>query len=504
MKKVVGGIKLCRTHLFHPRNLILRKKMKTRLKLSPKKYLTQFSVVAAICALAACSSDDGSAVITGTGTIVVPGDSLAGDGEGNIAVTADPGAVFALTNRHDPSIQISAPAGVIPEPDLVNEVVAFSRTEDGELQQIGVFETGGLGENIRASGANPLASQDPLIVSKDNSFLFAVNAGSESISSFVINDDFTLSPATLDISTTGASNAQNPVSLTIFESTLYVVNTGAFFDENGDPATVLPQDRTRFSASIIGFTVGADGTLTELANSEVPGIGANAGSIEFSSNGQFLYVTERRTNNIITVPLDENQLPITDDAGVVQNASLLSQTEQPFGTDIYPAAGGDILLVSEGNNGVEGLSALSSYLVEDSGALTGISLSTGMEGDPLVTGFTFGCWVEFTETPLGDFAFVSNTPDGVITSYEVGDAGGLTVLESSAGTTGIDGDDTQNGVGVLDAEIVFPFLYQVVNNDGRIAQFMINTDGSLDREIDVEIVDTDLFRAGMFVGVAGF
>ena len=241
-----------------------------------------------------------------------------------------------------------------------------------------------------------------------------------------------------------------------------------------------------------------------MANSEVSGIGANAGSIEFSSNGQFLYVTERRTNNIVTVPLDENQLPLTDAAGIVQADVLLSQTEQPFGTDLYPAEGGDILLVSEGNNGVEGLSALSSYLVEDSGALTGISLSSGVEGDPLTTGFTFGCWVEFTETPVGDFAFVSNTPDGVITSYSVGDEGGLTRLEASAGTTGIDGDDTQNGVGVLDAEIVFPFLYQVVNNDGRIAQFMINTDGSLDREIAVEIVDTDLFRAGMFVGVAGF
>ena len=78
------------------------------------------------------------------------------------------------------------------------------------------------------------------------------------------------------------------------------------------------------------------------------------------------------------------------------------------------------------------------------------------------------------------------------------------MLESSAGVTGIEGDDTQNGAGVLDVEIVFPFLYQVVNNDGRIAQFLINEDGSLGRQIDAEVVDTDLFRGGMFVGVAGF
>ena len=294
------------------------------------------------------------------------------------------------------------------------------------------------------------------------------------------------------------------MSLTIFENTLYVVNTGVFPDVDGAPATTIPEVRDRVNSSIIGFTVNDDGTLTELANSELPGVGANAGSIEFSSNGQFLYITERRTNNILTIPLDANRLPIANDTGGFDFASLTSQTEQPFGTDLYPTDNGDILLVSEGNNGAAGLSALSTYLIEDNGSLTGISLSSGVEGDPLVTGFTFGCWVEFVETPTGDFAYVSNTPDGVITSYAVGDEGGLSVLESSAGVTGIEGDDTQNGAGVLDAEIVFPFLYHVVNNDGRIAQFVINDDGTLDRQIDAEIVDTDLFRGGMFVGVTGF
>ena len=142
--------------------------------------------------------------------------------------------------------------------------------------------------------------------------------------------------------------------------------------------------------------------------------------------------------------------------------------------------------------------------MEENGALTGISLSSGVEGDPLTTGFTFGCWVEFVETPTGDFAYVSNTPDGAITSFAVGEEGGLTRLESLAGTTNIEGDDTQNGVGVLDAEIVYPYLYQVVNNDGRIAQFAIGEDGSLTRMEEVEVVNTELFRPRMFVGIAGF
>ena len=145
-----------------------------------------------------------------------------------------------------------------------------------------------------------------------------------------------------------------------------------------------------------------------------------------------------------------------------------------------------------------------SYLVEDDGSLTGISLSSGVEGDPLTTGFTFGCWVEFVETPNGDFAYVSNTPDGVITSFAVGDQGGLTRLESEAATAGIGGDPTQNGGGVLDAEIAFPYLYQVVNNDSRIAQYFINSEGGLDRQWGLEIQDTELFLPRMFVGIAGF
>jgi len=483
-----------------------------RITNKPNKAVLAVSCMATMLVLAGCSSDDDDIGTGGTdnGTVVVdPGGDTDGDGSADGDGTADgdttggddttdgtgdgtataaaAGAIFALTNRHDPAIQVGASDDAVSDPTQINEVVAFSRSADGVLEQIGVFPTGGLGEN-----------------SKDNRFVFAVNAGSESISSFVINDDFSLSDGTLDISTSGSSGAQNPVSLTIFENTLYVVNTGVFPEVDGAPATAIPDVRNRVNSSIIGFTVNDDGTLTELANSELPGVGANAGSIEFSSNGQFLYVTERRTNNILTIPLDGNRLPIPNDAGSFDFLALTSQTDQPFGTDLYPTDGGDILLVSEGNNGAAGLSALSTYLVEDNGTLTGISLSSGVEGDPLVTGFTFGCWVEFVETPTGDFAYVSNTPDGVITSYAVGDEGGLSVLQSSAGVTGIEGDDTQNGAGVLDVEIVFPFLYQVVNNDGRIAQFVINDDGSLDRQLDEEIVDTDLFRGGMFVGIAGF
>ncbi len=439
----------------------------------------------------------------GSFNVSIPG-LTGGAQDDGVNATDAVGAMYALTNQHDPSQQISAAADAASEPDRVNQIVAYSRAADGTLTEIGVYDTGGVGENIRNSGANPLASQDPLIVSKDQRFVFAVNAGSESISSFRINEDYSLTPASLNVSTSGQTGAQNPVSLTVFEDVLYVVNTGNFVDANGDELDSLPADRNRTNASIIGFRIGDDGSLTEMPGSEWTSVGANAGSIEFNDTGEHLYITQRRTNEIIHVTLGDDDLPITYSNGSIRVNEIPSITSQPFGTDLYPVDGGSILLVSEGNNGAAGLSALSTYFIEENGALTGISLSSGVEGDPLTTGFTFGCWVEFVETPNGDFAYVSNTPDGVITSYAVGDEGGLTRLESMAGFTGIEGDDTQNGGGVLDAEIAYPFLYQVVNNDGRIAQFEIQADGSLERMIDAEVVNTELFRARMFVGIAGF
>ncbi len=501
----------------------LRKDLKTSLnmhKINKKK--TAFRTAASLSVLltvAACG--DGGVTLEGLEADLANGEQidieLSPNDDGSVSINVSDvlstddnvnsdaaGAMYALTNQHDPSQQISASDTAASEPDRRNQIVAYSRDENGELEQIGVYDTGGEGENIRNSGANPLASQDPLIVSKDRQFVFAVNAGSESVSSFRINEDYSLTPASLGVSTLGATGAQNPVSLTQYEDILYVVNTGNYIDENGQEVDTLPEDRNRVNSSIIGYRIGEDGSLTELAGSEVPGTGSNAGSIEFSSNGGFLYITERRTNNIVQVELGADSLPLTYDSGEIRSSDIVSITPQPFGTDLYPTDNGDILLVSEGNNGATGLSALSSYRIEENGALTGISLSSGVEGDPLVTGFTFGCWVEFVETPTGDYAYVSNTPDGTITSYSVGDEGGLTRLESLAGSAGIEGDDTQNGGGVLDAEIVYPYLYQVVNNDSRIAQFHINEDGSLERQQDVEIVDTELFVPRMFVGIAGF
>ena len=428
------------------------------------------------------------------------------------------GGIFALTNGFNPADQVGAANDAEVNLTYANQVVAFRRMANGSLVEAGTFETGGLGENIRNSGTNPLASQDPLIVSEDGEFLFAVNTGSESISSFAINqEDMTLEPASLNMSTEGASGGQNPVSLTIRGSVLYVANTGVFIEGNDD----VPGDRNRINSSIIGFNVLSDGTLLPLANSEISddNIAANAGSIELSEDGSTLYVTERRTNSIIRVFLDEQGVPLRNTSGGVITQAIPSNTQQPFGTDIVVTSDDvEVLLVSEGNNGIIGLSAVSSYVVEENGSLTAASASTGTVGDPLITQFTFGCWVETVSAPNGTiYAYVANTPDGTLSAYSVANDGTLSrifplpgPLPQEVPTPGTAAAGDVIGEGVLDTEIAYPYLYQVVSvgdaadatNNARIAVFEIVEGGNLEPRFELNEENAE-FRQGMFVGIAG-
>src|SRR3954447_21476622 len=79
------------------------------------------------------------------------------------AAQDSPGAVFALTN---------SAAG--------NAVAYYARSAQGALSYVGAFPTGGLG-----AGAN-LGSQGSVTLSDDGRSLYAVNAGSNSVSVFSV------------------------------------------------------------------------------------------------------------------------------------------------------------------------------------------------------------------------------------------------------------------------------------------------------------------------------
>ena len=182
------------------------------------------------------------------------------------------GAVYVLTNQ------------------VENAVAVFTRTAFGTLTPAGEFPTGGAGDPVPQGtdpATDPLASQGALIFDQGHQFLFAVNAGSNQISVLSVSD---LGLDQVDVVDSGGIR---PISLTVHDNLLYVLNEG------GTP-------------NITGFTIGDDGTLTPLAGSTQPLIGGTAADpaqVSFNHDGTLLVVTEKAGNRIDTYIVDENGLP---------------------------------------------------------------------------------------------------------------------------------------------------------------------------------------------------
>src|SRR6266516_4898040 len=65
-----------------------------------------------------------------------------------------------------------------------NEVIAFDRSEDGRLEPLGSFDTGG-----RGTGKPHLASQSSVVLSRDGAWLLVANAGTDELSLFAVETD---------------------------------------------------------------------------------------------------------------------------------------------------------------------------------------------------------------------------------------------------------------------------------------------------------------------------
>ncbi|WP_329474915.1 lactonase family protein [Kribbella sp. NBC_01484] len=70
-----------------------------------------------------------------------------------------------------------------------NQVVAYRRSADGTLQQAGTYPTGGRGGTLNGAIVDRLASQGSLTYDKAHRTLYAVNAGSNTVTVFGVAGD---------------------------------------------------------------------------------------------------------------------------------------------------------------------------------------------------------------------------------------------------------------------------------------------------------------------------
>jgi 6-phosphogluconolactonase len=318
------------------------------------------------------------------------------------------GAVYALTN---------ATTG--------NAVMVWDRAADGSLTPAGSYATGGLG-----SGAG-LGSQGAIILSKNNRWLFAVNAGSNEISSFEVEDHG------LRLIDKVASGGTLPTSLTADHDLLYVLNAGG-------------------SGNITGFVISNRGRLASLPDSTraLSSATSGPGQVQFSPDGGLLVVTEKATSLIDTFVVDSDGRA----NGLVSHAS---SGTTPFGFAFSKR--GD-LVVSEAN-GAPGGSAASSYDVDDEGNVEVVSGS-------VATHQGAACWVVITKN--GRFAYTANAASGSISGFSIGRDGSLTLLNAD-GRTGVTGDNPSDMALSENSQ----FLYVRIGRTGSIGAFAVQADGSL-------------------------
>jgi 6-phosphogluconolactonase len=304
-----------------------------------------------------------------------------------------------------------------------NAVKVFDRAGDGSLTEVGDFATGGNGTG------GGLGNQSSVVL--DGRHLFAVNAGSDSVSSFAVRRD---SVKLLD---TIGSGGDQPISLTVNHGLLYALNAGG-------------------TANISGFTVSRHGDLSPLARSTRPLSAAAPGpaQVSFDPRGELLVVTEKDTNLIDTYEVGRSGRP-----GVIEPQASAGMT--PFGF-AFDRRGH--LIVSEAFGGAADESAVSSYEVDD-GLIEPITPSAA-------TTETAACWIVVTDS--GRFAYTTNTGSASISGYRVTRGGDLSLLDAD-GVTGA------TGPGPIDMALTHGsrFLYSLNSGDGTISGFRVRFDGSL-------------------------
>lgn len=313
---------------------------------------------------------------------------------------------------------------------LNNEVLAYQRAFDGEFALKGHFRTGGRGSG---GTTDPLQSQGSLTLSEDHNLLFAINAGSGTVSSFHLLRGL---PVLVDQEPTGGAF---PVAVTEHNGTVYVLNAGG----NG---------------AVVAFHADALGRLYQISNSTTHLTATNDGASDILINpsGTTLVVIEKGPNNIDTFPIH----PDGTLGAVVVNHSV---TPGVFATVFTPSG---TLIVSENQPGGTDISSISSYSVNGNGTITAISQSVQTFGDG-------NCWNAIT--PNGKYVYVDNAGTSSVAGFALGANGTLTPIASTilatdpAGAANLDMAVSGDG----------KYLYTLNSGLGTIGVYGVNSDGTL-------------------------
>jgi 6-phosphogluconolactonase (cycloisomerase 2 family) len=321
-----------------------------------------------------------------------------------------------------------------------NQIFAYDRAANGTLTLAGTYGTDGLGGVLTGSVVDHVASQGSLTYDPTDDSLYAVNAGLNTISVFLVHGDQLYLRQIVHMAGTF------PVSIAVHGSWVYVLGA-----ENG--------------GSVEGFSESA-GVLTPLAGSS-RSLGLNAastpqftntpGQVAFSPSGNQLIVTTKANGNDIDVFGVEPTGYLSPSAVVNAEPKTV-----PFGIDFDPA--GHLVVAEAGTN------ALATFNLNPDGTVSPLY--------QVATGQAATCWV----TNGDGFFFASNAGSPSESSYTVASNGSLHLI-----------GNTTTDPGAVDAAVSADqhYLYVQTGGTGVVDEFAITSAGSLTKIGSVTVPNAD-------------
>ncbi len=258
-----------------------------------------------------------------------------------------------------------------------NAVAAYRRTADGRLEPAGTYPTGGLGGVLAGSAVNHLASQGSLAYDRARGRLYAVNAGSNTITVFAVHGGRLTGRQVI------SSGGAFPVSVAVRGDLVYVLNA-------------------RDGGSIQGYRLAAGRLALIPAWHRSLGLGTAAspefthtpGEISFTPDGSKLVLTTKAAGNSIEV------FPLGPGGWAGRPVVNAEPGAVPFGMTFD--AQGRLAVAEAGPN------AVVTFTVQGDGRLSPVAQA--------VTGQAGTCWISGT----GPLLYASNAGSASLSGYRDG------------------------------------------------------------------------------------
>ena len=305
------------------------------------------------------------------------------------------------------------------------------RAPDGTLTLAGTYSTDGLGGALTGSVVDHLASQGSLVYDRRHGLLYAVNAGSDTVSVFAAYGD------QLALRQVVSSGGTFPVSLTVHGDYVYVLNAldgGSVYGYRVDGGQLSPIPGSGRGLNLTPVTGPSQFTNTP-------------GQVAFTPDGSALIVTTKMNGDDIDV------FPVGH-GGVLSSVPVVNSEPGTVPFAINFGRHGDVLIAEAGPN------ALATFALS-AGVLTQLNVAD--------TGQSATCWV----ARAGRYFYASNAGSGSVSGYATGFGGSLSALGNTATDAGtVDAAAAAHG----------RFLYVQAGKAGKagiVDEFAVGAGGSL-------------------------